>query len=638
MIKVNCPSCGASVPFQSTHSIQAVCEHCNSTLVRHDVNVEDIGKMATLQVDASPIQLGTRGEYRGVSFSVVGRIQLHFDRGIWNEWHLTFNDGRSGWLGEAQGTYAVSFLEKVDDSIPDFAQLNSKKNVTLRKLPFHVENVEHARCIGGQGELPFHVAGGYDAPVADLVGADGAFATIDYSEEHPLVFIGEYVEFDDLRLTNLREFDSWTNKITPKVKAFQCISCGSPVTQRAFLQTISISCPACGCVIDISNENLKIISTFDSRTKVKPQIPLGTRGTLKDGEFEVIGFLQRSISVEGVEYSWREYLLFNPFKGFRWLSEYNGHWNYIRSTFHRPKIIGNNDVHFDGEEFRHFQSATATVDYVIGEFYWRVRFGESSVVSDFIAPPRMLSVERTDNEMSYSVGEYIEPKELINAFALKTPLPSRIGVGAIQPSPYKELTEKVGMLTLLFVTLALAIQILTLALSQDKLVYQADMAYKAGDAETSRVSDIFELTGHPSNVMVRTNANVNNSWIYLSMALINDDTGTAYDFGREIGYYSGTDSDGAWTEGNRTDDVFLPSIPAGHYYFRLEPEGAASTSYSIAIYRDVPRWWLFLATIGFLLLLPLGVVWKKRNFESLRWSESDHPMSKLINSEGEDDE
>ena len=36
------------------------------------------------------------------------------------------------------------------------------------------------------------------------------FATIDYSETPPLVFIGEYMEFDDLHFSNLRQFDGWS--------------------------------------------------------------------------------------------------------------------------------------------------------------------------------------------------------------------------------------------------------------------------------------------------------------------------------------------------------------------------------------------------------------------------------------------
>jgi predicted RNA-binding Zn-ribbon protein involved in translation (DUF1610 family) len=638
MVKVNCPSCGASVAFQSTFSILAVCEHCRSTLVRHDINVEDIGKMATLQVDGSPLQLGVRGEYKSVSFSVVGRIQLRFDRGIWNEWHLTFSDGRSGWLGEAGGTYAVSFLRKTEDSLPEFKELQAGKKVQLRDQSFQVQNVESARCIAGEGELPFRVAGGYDAPVADLLGDQGSFATLDYSEETPLVFVGEYVEFDDLHLTNLREFESWSNAASPKVRAFQCVQCGGAVTQRALLQTTSVVCPSCGAIIDVSDQNLKVLSTFAANTEVTPAIPLGIRGTFPDGEFELIGFLQRFVTVEGVDYHWREYLLFNPYKGFRWLSEYNGHWNYIKSTFYRPKMLGDNTLRFKGKTFRHFQSAPAHVDYVIGEFYWRVQQGESCLVSDFIDPPRMFSVENTEGDLSYSVGEYTEPADIAAAFKLTTPLPPRIGIGASQPSPLEKTARKVGELALAFLALAVAIQLATLAFSQNKLVYQTDLVYKPTDAEKSRVTEVFELDGRTSNVVVRTQANVSNAWIYLSMALINDDTGTAYDFGREIGYYFGSDSDGAWSEGSQSDAVFLPHVPAGHYYLRVEPEGTAPVTYLLQVYRDVPRWWMFLVTVGVIVFFPAVALWMKRSFEYKRWSESDHPMSNLINAATEEDD
>ena len=639
MLKSSCPACGADVTFQSTVSIMAVCEHCNSTLIRHDVDIEAIGKMATLQVDASPLQLGTRGDYRGAAFTVVGRIQLRFDRGLWNEWHLLFSDGRSGWLGEAQGTYAVSFLTESTQGLPSFEALKIGNTIELRGEPFRVENIESARCIGGEGELPFKVEGGYEAPVADLLGEKAAFATIDYSEDHPLLFVGRYVEFDDLRFANLREFDSWTNSTSPRVKSFTCIQCGGAVTQRALMQTTSVVCPNCGTVIDVSNDNLTVLSKYAEKTKVKPDIPIGSRGTFPDGTFEVIGFMRRFVTVEEIRYHWREYLLFNPFKGFRWLSEYNGHWNYIKSTPYRPAIMGNGDLYFKEQHFQHFQSAPATVDYVLGEFYWRVEYGESCLAQDFVAPPELLSVEQTDKEITYSLGRYTEPEEVRHAFRLTTPLPLRIGVGASQPSPHARKAAQAVRLAGLFIAIAFLLQIATLLLAQNRLVYQTSLAFNAADAEKSRVSDVFEINGRPSNVMVRTNANVNNAWVYLSMALINDDTGTAYDFGREISYYSGTDSDGAWTEGSRADEAFLPSIPAGHYYLRIEPEGSGSTSYSVQVYRDVPRWWLFFVAVGLLVVPPVIFFMMQRSFEHKRWSESDHPTSKFLNvSSGDDDE
>jgi hypothetical protein len=210
MPKVNCPSCGAPVDFKSAASILAICEYCRSTLVRHDINIEDVGKMAELKLDGSPLQIGAQGRYRGQSFGVIGRIQLRFDQGIWNEWHLMFDDGRPGWLGEAQGTYAVSFLTKISGEVARFDQLQLGKKIQLKGQWFEVQNLESARCIAGEGELPFKVGAGYDAPVADLLGEKNTFATLDYSEEEgPLVFIGEHMEFDDLHFSNLRQFDGW---------------------------------------------------------------------------------------------------------------------------------------------------------------------------------------------------------------------------------------------------------------------------------------------------------------------------------------------------------------------------------------------------------------------------------------------
>jgi uncharacterized protein (DUF983 family) len=63
-LTASCPSCGAPVVFKSASSVFAVCEYCQSTLVRHDQNLEDIGKMAALVEDRSPLQLGPKAATR----------------------------------------------------------------------------------------------------------------------------------------------------------------------------------------------------------------------------------------------------------------------------------------------------------------------------------------------------------------------------------------------------------------------------------------------------------------------------------------------------------------------------------------------------------------------------------------------
>jgi hypothetical protein len=38
----------------------------------------------------------------------------------------------------------------------------------------------------------------------------GKFATIDYGDDSPVLYLGESVDFDQLRLKNLRTFEGWS--------------------------------------------------------------------------------------------------------------------------------------------------------------------------------------------------------------------------------------------------------------------------------------------------------------------------------------------------------------------------------------------------------------------------------------------
>ena len=109
MKTAQCPSCGAPVGFRSASSLYAVCEFCHSTLLRDGDDLKNLGRMAELMDDPSRIQIGSEGRFRGGHFAVIGRIQLKYDAGLWNEWHLLFSDATTAWLSEAGGEYMLSF-------------------------------------------------------------------------------------------------------------------------------------------------------------------------------------------------------------------------------------------------------------------------------------------------------------------------------------------------------------------------------------------------------------------------------------------------------------------------------------------------------------------------------------------------
>src|SRR5215469_14108180 len=170
----------------------------------------------------------------------------------------------------------------------------------------------------------------------------------------------------------------------PQVKALNCPQCGAAIILRSFGQAETVVCESCRSILDAKDPKLAILQQFEKLTSdVHPLIPLGTRGKLRGTDYEVIGFQRRHATVEGISYPWHEYVLFNPYKGFRYLSEYNGHWNDISVCKQLP-TDDHGSANYLGETYRHFQTSDADTDFVLGEFSWQVRVGERAVVTDYV--------------------------------------------------------------------------------------------------------------------------------------------------------------------------------------------------------------------------------------------------------------
>jgi hypothetical protein len=433
----------------------------------------------------------------------------------------------------------------------------------------------------------------------------------------------------------------------PQAKALNCPKCGAAITLHSFGQAVTVVCASCRCILDAKDPNLAILQQFELKTSdIRPLIPLGTRGKLRGTDYEVIGFQRRSTQVDGTTYYWHEYVLFNPYKGIRYISEYNGHWNDISICKQLPTREGTSAANYLGEIYKHFQTCDASTNFVLGEFPWQVRVGEHAMVTDFVHPPRVLSSERLDKEVTWSIGEYMYGREIWDAFKLPGAPPEAMGVYENQPSP---ITANVNVKGMWGAFAAFAVFLLLLMAGFDMLsnkqpVFDQTFHFSRAEAqgEPSFVTDVFELGGRTSNVEVKTSAPVDNHWVYLNYALINQDTEQAWDFGREVSYYHGYDSDGSWSEGKRTDTVVVPSVPPGHYFLRIEPEVDPSLPlipYSVEVRRDVPVFGIY--GIAFLaLLVPVLVIsWRAYTFERSRWSESDHPPMQIsgLTGSSEDD-
>jgi hypothetical protein len=206
----NCPSCGAPVQFRWSSAVQTVCPFCRSILVRDDIHLERVGQIGDLPPDPSPICLLTEGVYRGKRFQVIGRIIYEWEDGGWNEWHMVLEDGASGWLSDAQLQYAVSFRADPRTPLPLAQEVFPGKHLTLGNMDYEVSTITTAIYKGTEGELPFAYYDKTSMSFADLRTPGRAFGTLDYSEEPPLLFLGEWVPFEELQLKNLRQFEGWS--------------------------------------------------------------------------------------------------------------------------------------------------------------------------------------------------------------------------------------------------------------------------------------------------------------------------------------------------------------------------------------------------------------------------------------------
>jgi len=425
----------------------------------------------------------------------------------------------------------------------------------------------------------------------------------------------------------------------PQVATLACPHCGGALALKAQGWAESVACGSCGSILDASQGALRILQEFDRAVTLKPAIPLGTRGTWRGVPWEVVGCQQVTITVEEIPYSWREYVCFNPYHGFLYLSEYDGHWNVIEKLRKRPVVIdrGHPVATLDGRAFAHFQSALARTTAALGEFPWQLRVGDAVAVADYVDPPHLLSAEGTDAERTWSMGTYTPQEAVFRAFGLRTWFRGQSGVFANQPNPHAEGAARARrylVRVLLLLVLVFGANYLvagrTVAFQQRYLITPAGTL--AGTGEDAFVTPAFALEGRASNVQLELDTDLDNSWLYFSLALINEATGDTRSVGREVSYYHGSSGSESWWEGSRDETAIIGQVPAGRYLLRVGVEGDSAQTgaarpphaVTLTVRRDVPRWEPYVFALVALLLPGIVAPLRASSFEGRRWAESDH--------------
>ncbi len=437
-----------------------------------------------------------------------------------------------------------------------------------------------------------------------------------------------------------------------KPKVFSCPGCGASLSVTAIGTSTTVVCSQCNSILDANSAIIKLIGKFESAVQYQPYFELNSFGSLRGIKWKIIGFVVR----EDKEYNfiWDEYLLYNPYNGYRWILKIDGHFSLTERLVVVPNRLENtkldtNEFDYNSRNYKLFNRGNVQVLYVVGEFYWRVKQGETVAMRDYISPPFMLSEEVTGGEeANYSISEYISESEINSAFkrAEKADTRGPVGVAANQPNPYSY-----GKMNILLTSVAVAVLFLIWVMSsvsqKQKVLLETNVfghthPYMSVPDPTelkSSISDSFDIPDGIGNVELKMSSPVNNQWAEAQVTLVNETTGEDYTFDEGVEYYSGRDSDGAWSEGDQTGSRIISSVPGGTYHMETELTGDMQPpSALLVLVRHSGMAANFLAALFLIVFPAIWCKWRDRAFEVSRWSNSDYNTFKPLNEYLPDDD
>lgn len=614
-----CPSCGKTVYFQGANNVVGC--SCHKVWYR-DGDVLAEADIRRIHDATDIIQPGTTGYWKGVRFAVTGRLRLWFDDSAYNYWTLDCPDGTVRYLAEGYGMYAVYEALQLNP-----AAVNRKFMIEppanqldlLEEGNYTISARNEAKMVELEGSVFVPAFPGIFRTI-EATSEEGSVEIISYRKDFAIAYTVHAVSPESLLLENTREAEL-------RGKAFSCYHCSTETQVSTFPYAQSWVCAGCNTRYSLENGDGQ---KFDHGYNVMSE-PLFT---FKRGEAIVVrgvSYIVMGVAFKQDKFSpddtWREYTLYDKWHGFAFLTESQGHWTLLKETkgAANPLRIRDRDIRVQDRLYRRFSQYSYKILYAGGEFPGDIFKDHELVdVADYIAPPKLLSVEAdAKHQVTWFVGEYIKSNEIQTE--LYHTLPDQVGIAPAQVKMKVEM-DVIGKSGFIGVLLVLLVHLLTGGQSTSRTLLNASYPFADSLYSQTFVTEKFELEKWKGNVELAIQAPVENSWFELDATLVNADNGTEYGIERGVEYYRGYDSEGSWSEGSTQETAYFNGIPAGTYYLQLtgiRDYGSGMARYfSVRATYDTPIYRNLLIVLLLALLWPLGMAIADYNYEKQRWANS----------------
>jgi hypothetical protein len=425
-----------------------------------------------------------------------------------------------------------------------------------------------------------------------------------------------------------------------------CPQCATQLPSHDPAHSRYFGCPKCRTFFSANalsaGRAAQRLDSFKKALVPGPSLPLGLVVELGGYRCRLTGYQVRGERDDRLA-EWREYqlrpaepLANDPADFPLQLAEYQGHWLLIRRAVDFPGTRTSKPYKqkrwqdaVNNRTYQLWHRYRPVVRDALGEFDWNILEDEQLTIQEFISPPYLLASEyRPGEPIAWYLAQYLEPAQVAAAFGLApATLPTRIGVGAAQPGPANGEPQLRQLTVAAFVAL-FALQLglgfwRPAGFGDEQLTLSEP---NAGVASTVLVSEPFDVNG-PSALSINLESpDLLNHWVELTTSLVNEETGRGYEFTRSLEYYEGVEDGEHWTEGSRSTQALLNSVPSGRYHLNFYPtldKGTGSVGLRVAVRENPVLWSNYFLALGALAVLPLIVRWRRKGYEETRWENSD---------------
>ncbi len=658
---VTCPACGGSLDVATAAARVAACPYCSNVMVVNEAAIRALGKMALLAETPSCLAVGWPARCQGREIQVLGRLQFRYSAGIWDEWWIRFeDDGSYAWISQDEDEYTLEKPLEAKLHVKQLASIQPGDRVKVSGMTLWVTEIDQAKIVGLQGELPLHAAPQATMRYLDLTDNKHHVTIETFSDGSYYVFLGEHLPRNAL-VSEWSEAEGQAkhpyppplakqpgDDFAPVVRAreglhpqaIQCLSCGGSLELRDAEGSALVICGYCGSALNLSLPGKPQLLRMAKQKKRKFPIQVGDRFQHRGVAYTVLGILRYKQREEGVDYHWTAFQLHHPEKGYAFLELENGHWLFFTSLKHAPtkdprKLRRGNHITFEGQRYRVFERGSCVVDYVEGELSWVARLGDRLEFMDAVRPPFLISAEWSKTEMEWSLGEYLTREQVAKGLSIPArKLPGPRGVAPAQPfarSSSRRLAMKAGAIV---GSLLLMLAFFAVCRSGVPVIANQTITDASYLSEQGYISPPFSAPeGEHIYKLEATARSLNNQWVALSAAILDEQERIVLDADATVEYYQGVEGGERWSEGSMHDHVlFRLSGPATYRLNVFGETGSWSPSsgdrpeqsgppVTISLYCDVhpARYYLWGAILAW--LFPAWEIVKGLWFRSRQWSD-----------------